>query len=259
MKKLLMVLFIMVLVCGFAAAQEENEGIGLSAGAELGFGDVADDAVINITPQLVYENSFLDGALDISAEIDYTFNFEEGVPQELYAEENIGYNLSLNEASTLTFTLHNENDFFTVPEFLDGDDGSVLEPSITYALGLDAGDLAFTLGVPIGYLPDTTVGAYLTAGFAFPFGFGVEVTANLAFSPDFDYADTNLVLSYGRDLFSAEVEIDADDNTFKIYTVSPSVEFYFGAFTAWAGADFGNVGGDGDISIEPFIGAKYSF
>jgi hypothetical protein len=257
-KKFLLVLLVLTVVGGFASAQED-EGLGLSAGVEIGFGDVADEAVVGVTPLLIYEGSFLDGALDISGDVQYTFNIDDGVPQELFAEEDIGYNLSLNEASTLTFALHNENDFATVPEFEHINDGSIVEPSVTYALGMDAGELAFTLGFPLGYLPDTTFGTYLTAGFTFPFGFGVELTANLGISPDVEYADTNLVLSYGMDLFSLEVEIDADDNTFKVYTVSPYLEWYLGSFTVWAGADFGNIGGEGSVSVEPYIGVKYSF
>ncbi|MDR2793763.1 MAG: hypothetical protein LBB61_08895 [Treponema sp.] len=255
MKRNSFVLFLLVLVCAFSVAQEK---IGLNAGAELGFGDVADTAIFGITPQLTYEHSFFEDALDISLEVDYTFNFEDGVPQDIYAEENIGYNLSLNNASTLTFTLHNENNFSTIPEFGDAGDGSIFEPSVTYGVALNAGELAFTAGFPIGYLPDTTFGTYATAGFAFPFGFGFEVTANMAISPEADYSETNVVLYYAADVFSAELEIDADAE-FKVYTISPFVEWYVGSFTIWGGVDFGNIGGADSVSVEPYIGVKYSF
>ncbi|MDR0645237.1 MAG: hypothetical protein LBG05_10125, partial [Treponema sp.] len=68
MKKILFVLLALLLTCGFAAAQEE-EGLGLNAGVELGFGDVAAETVFRIMPLLAYEHSFLEGALDVSAEI----------------------------------------------------------------------------------------------------------------------------------------------------------------------------------------------
>jgi hypothetical protein len=257
MKKILCVLFVLFAACGFAAAQEED-GLGLSAGVELGFGDVANEAVFGVTPLLAYENSFLDDALDVSAEIEYTFTFEDGTPQELFAEEDVGYNLFLNAASVLTFNLHNENNFSTVPEFGAAGDGSVFEPSVAYALALDGGDLAFVLGFPIGYHPDTTFGAYATAGFVFPFGLGVEATANLDVSPDVGYAETNFLLSYGADLFTAELGVDVDGE-FKVYTISPYLEWYFGSLTVWAGADFSNIGAEEAVTIEPYIGVKYSF
>jgi hypothetical protein len=261
MKKILFVLFSLLLTCGFAAAQEE-EGLGLSAGVELSFGDVADEAVFGIMPSLVYEHSFLDDALDISAEIDYTITFEDETPQDVYAEENIGYNLFLNDASTLTFSLHNENNFSTAPEFGDAGDGSIFEPSVSYTLSLNgggSGELAFALGFPIGYLPDLTSGVYATAGYLFPFGLGVEATANLDFSPEAGYSETNLVISYAHtELFTAEVEVDADAD-FKIFTISPYLEWYFGSLTAWVGVDFENIGGKGSVGVSPYIGVSYSF
>ncbi|MDR2446105.1 MAG: hypothetical protein LBD58_02245 [Treponema sp.] len=257
MKKILCALFSLLVTCGFAAAQEED-GLGLSAGVELGFGDVADKAVFGVTPLLAYERSFLDGALDVAGGIEYTFTFEDGVPQELFAEEDIGYNLFLNDTSVLTFNLHNENNVSTVPDFGDAGDGSIFEPSVIYGLALDAGELAFVLGFPIGYHPEITFGAYATAGFVFPFGFGVEATANLDISPEVGYAETNVLLSYGADLFTVELEIDADGE-FKVYTISPYLEWYFGSWTVWAGVDFGNIGGEESISVEPYIGVKYSF
>ncbi|MDR2782244.1 MAG: hypothetical protein LBB48_00090 [Treponema sp.] len=258
MKKLLFVLFALLLACGFAAAQEE-EGVGLSAGIELGFGDVADKAVFGITPQLIYEHSFLEDALDVSGEVDYTFSFEDGVPQEMYAEENIGYNLFLNDASTLTFSLHNENNFSTVPEVGAAEDGSIFEPSIAYSLALNAGDLGFVLGFPIGYQPETTFGVYATAGFTSPFGLGFEITANLDISPEVGYAETNLLLAYAfGHWLTAELGVDADAE-FKVYTISPYLECYFGSWTVWAGVDIDNIGGEGSVTVEPYIGVKYSF
>jgi hypothetical protein len=253
MKKFLLVLFVGVLVCGFAAAQEE--GLGLTGGLELGFGDVADGIEMSLTPQVGYEGSFLEGALDVSAELDYTFIFASGAPMALFAEENVGYNFFLGEASTLTGTVHHENSFNINP-FSDGDDGSVVEPSVSFAQGFNAGDLGITVGFPIAYLPSAEFGLYVTAGFGFPFGFGVEVTANFDLSSP-EYADTNLVLSYGHDIFSIEVEIDAEDKSFKTYALSPLVEFYINAFTIWAGADIGGLGGK--VSAEPFLGASISF
>jgi hypothetical protein len=254
MKKFLLALLIAALVCGFAAAQEED-GFGLSAGLEIGLGDVADAVEVGVSPLLGFETSFLDGALDVSAELVYTFVFVEGLPMEFFAEENVGYNLPLGDISTLSFGLHHENSFLLNP-FDHGDDGSVIEPSIGYALDLGIGELGLTLGFPITYAPDAGAGAYLTAGFAFPFGFGIELTANLDFSEP-GYADTNLLLSYEQDFFYVELGIDADDTTFSTWTLSPLVEIYYNAFTFWVGAEIGGLGDT--VSLEPFLGAKISF
>ncbi|MDR0374775.1 MAG: hypothetical protein LBH85_03525 [Treponema sp.] len=258
MKKILFVLFILLAACGFVAAQEE-EGLGLSVGVELGLGDVADKAVFEATPQLAYERSFLDGVFDVAAEIDYTFSFEDETPQELFAEEDVGYNLFLNDTSTLTFNLHNENNFSTAPDFEATGDGSIFEPSVAYGLALDAGEFAFVLGFPIGYHPEATFGVYATAGFVFPFGLGVEATANLGISPEVEYVETNFLLSYAiENLFTTELGVDVDGE-FKIYTISPYLEWYFGSLTVWAGVDFGNIGGEASVTVEPYIGVKYSF
>jgi hypothetical protein len=255
MKKNAFVLLVLLLVRGFSVAQEDTE---FSAGGEVGFGDMADKAVLGVSPQLTYEHFFFEEALDVFFEIDYTFNFEDEVPQEVYAEENIGYNLSLNDTSTLTFTLHNENNFSTIPEFGNAGDGSVFEPGVTYTWTLNVGELAFTAGFPIGYLPDMTFGTYVTVGFTLPFGFGFEVTANMDISPDTSYSETNAVLVYASDVFSAALEIDTDAE-FKVYTISPFVEWYVGSFTVWVGINFGNIGGENSASVEPYLGVKYAF
>jgi hypothetical protein len=263
MKKMLVLLAVLSLAGAFAFAQEEEEGgIGLSAGLEFGISgiNIEEDQTPYITPGISYENSF--GNLDIYAGLGYTLNFTDDVPQSLFAEEEIAYNLPLGDIHTLTFTLHNENDIFTfVPEPLEfGDangDGSIFEPSITYTLGLGLGDFYVGAGLPITYQPETAIGIFGTLGFGFSFGLGLETTLNFGIDPEAEYSGTDFIISYGQEQFYGEVEINADKE-FEIFTVTPEFDYYLNRFTLYIKVEFADIGGD-EVGITPAIGVSYSF
>jgi hypothetical protein len=263
MRKIAVLLIVLTLVIGFAAAQEEEDGgIGLTAGLEFGISGInsEDDQTPYVTPGIAYENSF--GSLDVYAEVDYTFNFTDGVPQSLYAEEELAYNLGLGDIHTLTFTLHNANDVAAVGpdpvKFGDANgDGSILEPSVTYTLGLSSGDLYVTAGLPIAYQPETALGLYGTVGYGFSFGLGLEATLNFGINPEAEYGGADFIVSYEQDAFYAEVEINADKE-FSTFTVTPEFDYAFNNFTFFVKAEFADIGGD-EIGITPAIGVTYSF
>ena len=52
------------------------------------------------------------------------------------------------------------------------------------------------------------------------------------------------------------VVVNGDKSAF---TITPEFDYYLGAFTFWTSVEFGNLGGDEDVSITPAIGVKYSF
>jgi hypothetical protein len=263
MKKFTVLLIALTLVTGFVPAQEEEDGgIGLTAGLEFGISgiNIEDDKTPYITPGIAYENSF--GNLDLAVGLEYTFNFTDGVPQSLFAEEEVAYNLSLGDIHTLTFTLHNENDIFTAAQdpFTFGDangDGSIFEPSVTYTLGLSAGDLYATAGLPVTYLDETALGTYGTLGFGFSFGLGLEATFNFGINPDAEYAGTDFLVSYDHDLFHAEVEVNADKE-FTTFTVTPEFDYFFKNFTFFVKAEFADIGGE-QVAVTPALGVTYSF
>jgi hypothetical protein len=261
MKKIMILFVALTLAVGFISAQEEEDsGIGLTAGLEFGVSginaEIEELRIPYLTPSIAYENSF--GNIDVAAEVEYTFNFAEEVPQSLFAEEEVTYNLSLGDTQGLAFTLHNENDIGTVPEFTDeSGDGSILEPSATYTLGLDPGDLYFIAGLPVTYLPDVAIGVYGTAGFAFSFGLGLEATANFAVNPDAGYAGTDFVISYEQESFYGEVEFNISDD-FGLVTITPEFDYFFKNFTFYVKAEFADIGAD-DVYITPALGVKYSF
>jgi hypothetical protein len=262
LKKMLVLLAALSLVRGFAFAQDEDAGgIGLTANLEFGISgvNIEEDQTPYITPGISYENSF--GGLDIYAGLGYTLNFTDDVPQSLFVEEEIAYNLPLGDIHTLTFTLHNENDIFTFADPLKfGDangDGSILEPSVTYTLGLDPGDFYASAGLPITYQPETAVGVFGTLGFVFSFGLGLEATSNFGIDPDTEYSGTDFIVSYERETFYAEVEVNADKE-FKAFTLTPEFDYYFNNFTFYIKAEFADIGGD-EVGITPAIGVSYRF
>ncbi|MDR2743320.1 MAG: hypothetical protein LBB98_14385 [Treponema sp.] len=262
MKKITVLLLALILVAGFVPAQEEEDGgIGLTAGLEFGVSgiNVEDDRTPYLTPSIAYESSF--GNFDVYAGVEYTFNFTDNVPQSLFAEEELAYNLSFGDIHTLTFTLHNENDIVTArPELSFGDangDGSIFESSVTYTLGLNPGDLYVTAGLPLTYLPDTALGIYGTAGFAFSFGLGLEASANFGINPEAECSGTDFLVSYEYDAFYAEVEVNADKE-FKLFTITPEFDYSFKNFTFYVNAEFADIGGE-EVVITPALGVTYSF
>lgn len=262
MKKIAVLLLALTLTAGFIPAQEEEDGgIGLTAGLEFGVSgiNIEDDRTPYLNPGIAYENSF--GNFDVYAGVDYTFNFTEKVPQSLFAEEEVAYNLGFGDIHTLTFTLHNENDIVTAwPDLSFGEangDGSIFEPSVTYTLGLNPGDLYVTAGLPLTYLPETALDTYGTVGFAFSFGLGLEATANFGINPEAEYSGTDFLIAYEYEPFYAEVEVNVDKE-FKTFTITPEFDFSFQNFTFYINAEFADIGGE-EVGITPAIGVTYSF
>jgi hypothetical protein len=255
-RRFIFVVMAAVLVCSFAAAQE-----GLTPKLEVGFGDVADEAELSFTPGVEYATSF--GAVDLSAELDYTVTLADPDPtHEIYEEVELGYNLSLGAASVLSIIVNNSNLFYLSPAPKgNATHEGTLEPSLLYVQTLDFGDVSAQLGFPIDYLKgedgETSAEAYLTLGWASTFGLGVELTGTLGLSPDSEYSETALVLSYEQSIFYGEVEFTADKE-FKTFGITPDIEISVDAWTFYVSATIGIPDG-GDTKFSPAIGARYSF
>jgi hypothetical protein len=259
-----MVFFVLTIACGFVMA----EGLGLDVGVDFTFVDVTDvgDSSYLLTPNVEYANSFGDVDVDIYFEYPVGFGTEdEEISQQPYLEEEVGYNLSLGEASTLSFILNNNNTFLLSPELPDGFNKllGTVEPSVLFNQAFGFGDLYAQVGFPIDYLPeaengDIGIGSYLLLGFAHGSGFGAELTFNLALSPDSEYAETELLLSYERDAIYAGLDVVADKE-FKVFTITPEFDYSINALTLWANVELDGIGSDGDVIISPTVGVKYSF
>jgi hypothetical protein len=264
MRKLSFVLGIMLLtniVIANAQEQEEDEGTGISAGLELGAGDVADKAVFSIMPNIVYEKSF--DALDVFGELDYTAALDDPLVQELYLEEEVGYNLQLAEPSVLSFIVNNQNTFFLSPELEEGTTHlGVIEPSLKYTHTFGFGDLSGQAGFPIDYLSgvkdEIAAGMYIKAGWASKFGLGIELTGNMALHPESDFSGYGLLVSYERGIFYGEVEVNAGKE-FKDFEILPEFDITLGSLTLIARMELYKFDGVDDWVVMPFIGASYSF
>jgi len=273
MKKFFVFLLVLVLSASFAAA--EDEGIGLSAGLEFGIENInkANDEEMNpyLMPMLIYENSFLDETLDVYAELDYTLGFtkepnddgDDVNPQSMYIDLMIGYNLSLGEASTLSFILENEFDEIIISPIyaLTG----IFTPAVKFNQKLGFGDLFAQIGAPITYYDkdaDTTIGLDFTLGWGSTFGLGIEVKILTLLSPG-DVAGYNgfeTIISYKIEPVYIEVEtIIPKEISNEGVTITPEFDYSFKNFTFYVKCEFAGIGAEGGVSITPALGVKYSF
>lgn len=247
MRKCLIIVLALSMITGFAMAQDaEDEGIGLTVGLEFGIenanegkGKDEDDADRNpyLLPNIMYENSFLDGALDLSAYLDYKFGFskqpttldgDDKIQQTLYFDFFVGYNLGLTDSSTLSFLVENELEFYFAPKYFDDDTlkfyndisdniWGVVRPGILFNQNVEnAGDFYGQVDVPIMYLwgdptDDTAVGLDITAGWGSTFGLGFKAKVHLLVAPsgydEIGFTGIDLTASFTKDAISAGVEL----------------------------------------------------
>ena len=283
MKKIIILLVALTMVAGFTFAED----IGLTAGLEFGLNAVnkpngTDDMYPYLMPYVYYENSFLDGALDLYTELDYTFGFtkdaDDNFPMDLWWDLALGYNLSLGSASNLTFLAENELGIEFVEKMGDTLWG-IFRPGVKFSQGIDnVGDLYGQIDVPIGYGDDDILlGLDITAGWASTFGLGLKAKAHMLFMPDYlDTGFTGIDIKatyssgplYGEVEFRIAKEINSyfpssyfDGSYFKggfaiipkfQYTIIPNLNAYIKCA-------FGGIGSDGDIVISPALGVTYSF
>jgi hypothetical protein len=264
MQRIVIAFLVLTIACGFVMA----EGLGIDAGVDFTFEDVTDvsDSAYILNPTVEYTNSF--GALDLYIDLEYPIKFgtaDEELYQEPYLEEELGYNLSFGAASTLSLILNNQNNFYLSPDAGDTNkiDG-LLEPSVKFTQSFNFGDLYAQVGFPIGYVSqikdaDITIASKLLLGFGHSSGFGAEITLNYGLSPDAEYGETELLLSYERDAIYAEVDVVVENKDFDSISITPEFDYSINAITLWASIAFDGIGSDGDVVISPTVGVKYSF
>jgi hypothetical protein len=103
MKKLLVLFLTLIIIAGVVMAQD----LGVTTGIELGFQDLRYYRKDNmyLRPMFTYENSFIDGALDIYGELGLPFWSKPKFWMGMDIDFEVGYNLNLAPASTLSFIL----------------------------------------------------------------------------------------------------------------------------------------------------------
>jgi len=274
MKKIIVLFLILCVVAGFAAA--DDEGIGLSVGLEFRAENAskANDGDVStyLMPMIIYENSFLDGALDLSAELDYNFGLtkeDDTNPQYLYVDLSVGYNISIGEKSTLSIILENEFDpIIVAPKIEEGNSLiGIFTPAVKFNQSLDIGDLYAQIGAPINYIQfykdaDTVIGLDFTLGWNSSFGLGIEAKICSLLSPSeaSGYTGLDLTVSYEAESIYFEVEtLIPNEIDIEGITITPEFDYSFKNFTFYIKSEFAGIGTDGDVVISPALGIKYSF
>ncbi|MCL2765441.1 MAG: hypothetical protein FWD40_09220 [Treponema sp.] len=287
MKKFLVFLWVLVMITGLAAA----EGIGFTAGLEAVIYDInkpneKEDAEPYIQANIIYENAFIDEALDLYVELAYAIGltkdeYDDKNPQELYFDIMAGYNIGLGDSSILTVILENEN-FMLLSQDEDNAAG-ILRPGVRFNQSLDAGDIYIQADVPFAYMYfglDSFMGLDITAGWESEFGLGLSVTGHMLFSDVWGddsngFTGLSLAASYETGPFymellatipvKEEVAYTYFDSTmmsliegisitplFK-FTVMPGLKIY-------ASCRFDQINVEGvDMGISPGIGITFSF
>jgi len=273
MKKILFLFLILCLTAGFAAAKDEDNG--LIVGLELGAFNIskADDGEMTpyIMPIIIYENSFLDGALDLYAEFDYTFGLtkeDDSLPQSMYVDLSAGYNIKLGDESTLSIILENEFDEIKIAPKYSGLNSltGIFTPAVKFNQELIIGDLYAKIGAPITYIQylkeaDTFIGLDVTLGWKSAFGLGIEAKICSLLSPGeaSGYSELDLIVSYEKEALYIEIEADIPKETDEGITIIPEFDYSFKNFTFYIKSVFKGIGTGGDIIISPALGVKYFF
>jgi len=266
MKRMLIVFVVLFMALGFNAAGDD--GIGLSVGLEFGLGDIgrAEGAILPYltVPVIIYDTSFVDGSIDLYAELSYTLGFVEksgDLFHSLYFDFLFGYNFMFGTGSTISVILENELDSIKLaPDFsLTG----IFTPAVQYKQGLDFGDLYAKIGVPLTYhdAGGIVVGIDGTIGWTSAFGLGIETVVYSEVSPNVSYLGFGALLSFETDpvYFELDLYIPGDIESEGI-TITPEFEYYLDNFTFYLSCEFEGIGIPGGTTIiTPALGVKYSF
>jgi hypothetical protein len=216
---------------------------------------------MSIMPNIVLERSF--GSLDVFGELDYTVLLDDPATHDLADEIELGYNLPVSEAGTVTLILNNQNTIVVKPELPEGATNlGTLEPAVQYTHALATGDFSAKVGLPFDYLTgvkdETALGTYLTLGWAAASGLGLEVTGNLGLKPDAEFAGWGFLGSYEKGRFYGEVEINTGKE-FEDWEILPEIDVTLGAAVLILRGDLNKADSDSDWSFTPFIGVGYHF
>jgi hypothetical protein len=277
MNKLFLIFFVLLLVLTVSVTADDN--FGLSIGLETGIGNInrADEGDIEPyhRPMIIFDRSFLDGVLDVFAELKYTFRFTKAYdgrelvyPKSLYFDLLAAYNMGLGSTTTLSFILENEVDEFIIaPRFKDNNYVTgILTPAINMNQEFNFGDIYTRIGFPVTYFQEdkkakTSVDLYFTLGWYSIFGLGLEAKVLMQLSPDRGNIGFEGLASYEADTMYFEIlaEVPADIKTEGI-TITPEFEYYYDRLTFFVNCEFSGFGVEGGkVRISPALGIKFSF
>jgi len=254
MKNFPVLLLVLILVTGFAFAED----IGLTAGLEFGINNVnKEDRAPYLTAILVYETTLLNDALSFFTGFDYTFVFSDDNPMDLYWDLELGYSFRFGRISTLSILLNNELFYTFRPDY---DIYGILSPGIEYFHNTRIGDVYLNAFFPISYATDNHLGMDFTIGWVSKKGrLGLELLSTHTVSPKFEYTNKRLVIFYKPGPVYLEVEtwFPKSIKTSGI-TITPRFEYSVKFFTFYTYCKIGGLGA-GAVTVSPALGAKFSF
>ena len=281
---------VLALTTGFAMAEDDE--LGLAVALEFGIEGMnkpndSGEMYPSLTALVMYERPFLDGALYLYSEFDYTFGFtkiEDSFSQDLFLNVSLSYSLNLGEESILSFHLENSSGIVVTPAYDEVFKRRIwgnLRPGVRYSHYLwFIGDLHIQADAPIMYLQgfgedSIPVGLDIKIGWESNFGLGVGTKLHFLLAPSeyntgFTGFDMSAFYYYGN--FTAELGVrisgkkdevssffDGSGNKSDV-SIIPEVQYkIFPGLVAYGSCAFGGIGGSGDIVISPSLGVRYNF
>jgi len=283
MKKVVICFLVFFLAVSFVIAADEYGDMGISVGLETGIENInkayeGSEMEPYVMPMLIYEKSFLDGALDVYAELDYKFGFnrrpnEDGndvFPQSLYVDFMLGYNIGFSSVSTLSIIVENEFDELIISPRYTGSNNinGIFTPAVKYNHVLDFGDIYFMLGAPITYVQEDTeaktiVGLDFTFGWYSNFGLGLEAKTLMQFLPadgaGYRGLEALVFFEFQPMYFEVLTELSKTIKEGGI-TITPEFDYYINNMTFYTKCEFSGIGIEGGkVVVSPALGVKFSF
>ena len=271
MKKSLFLLFALSLAVSFsyAAGYEADISVGLEFGIENVNRANDEDIAPYLMPFFSYDTSFLNDALDLYAELNYTFGLTDRLRQSLYADLTLAYNLEFGRASTLSFILQNEFDEILISPRTKGQNKleGIFTPAIRFEHEFNFGDAFVNVGAPITYMQydkdaDTEVGLDFTLGLESTFGLDLEFKLLTLLVPgeDAGYQGFEAIVGYEiRPMYFGVEVIVGEDVSGDGITVTPSFEYGFRNWTFYLECEIAGLGADGRATVSPALGVKFNF
>jgi len=277
MKKLLFLLLALSLAVGFLAAGDYEADF--LAGLEFGIENVNKANDENMTPYLmpifIFEGSFLDEALDLYAELNYTFGFADKFKQSLFADLIFAYNFEIGRASTLSFILQNEFDEIIISPVTKGINKleGIFTPAIKFEQEFKFGDFFVNAGVPVTYIQydkdaGTEVGLDFTVGLESVFGLVLEFKLLTLLVPGDDAGYHGFEAIAGYEIRPAYFEVEVivpEDVRDEGITITPLLEFGFRNWIFYLECEVAGLGAakaagaDSRVTASPALGVKFSF
>ncbi|MDR0502220.1 MAG: hypothetical protein LBH16_02750 [Treponema sp.] len=271
MKKVFILLLVFTQIVSFAAAADKTADF--SAGLEFGIENVNkadnEDMIPYLMPIFTYEASFLNDALDLSAELNYTFGFANKLRQSLYADIMLGYNLEFGRGSTLSFILQNEFDEILISPKTNGTNilEGIFTPAVRFEQEFNFGDAFVNIGAPITYVQyDKDAGAEfgldVSIGLESAFGLVLDFKLLTLLAPGEDAGYQGLELIAGYEIRPAYLEVEVivpEDIGDEGVIITPLFEYGFRNWNFYLTCEFAGVGAGGKVTVSPAIGVKFNF